>query len=81
MKFFEVVKHVPQEHAQNCTVEQIVEETDVSVPHVREEIIEVADYAPQERVQNDAVEHVVDVPVTHKKRWNNIKLYDRRVSS
>ena len=50
-------RQVPQEQI----LERVVEEIDVSVPSVREEIIEVADYVSQERI----VEETIDVSVPH----------------
>ena len=63
----EVVKVVPQEHAQQRAPECISERNNertigVKVPQLVEDIVEVVKLFLQERVQQHAAEHVVDVP-------------------
>ena len=56
----EVVKHIPQERVQNCTVEEMV---DVPVPWIREKTGQVIQHIPQDRVSDLQGEQIFDIPV------------------
>ena len=72
----EIVRLIPQERVQQCTVEQIVDD---HVPRVVEEIAEVVQIILLERILERIVDRIVDVPVVMQRQVSTIQTVQKTV--